>query len=76
MSDTTQSTGELIYQETQRVAAEIERSVAGVVADTSRFRVKVSYETHLPPEVAEIARDHGYELYAVFGQTADFKRAD
>lgn len=70
------TTDEPDFQETQRVAGLIEQEVAGVTTDTSRHTIKVSFDSHLPPEVGKIARDNGYGLYAVFGATADFSAKD
>jgi len=35
-----------------------------------------TFGDYLPPETAQIAREHGYQLYAVFGSTADFVAED
>jgi hypothetical protein len=63
------------YQETQRVAAEIERRVAGVMTSSSRNEISIDYgdHHHLPPEAVNIAQGSGFELHAVFGHTAKFR---
>jgi len=72
-----QKTAEELGEETQRVAAEIEREVAGIqisISDINRNTIKVPYDGHLPPEVAEIARDNGFVFTECFGTKAVFKR--
>jgi len=76
MAQQTNAAVEPNHQETQCVAALIERDFAGVTTDTSRDTVKVTFGDYLPPETAQIAREHGYQLYAVFGSTADFVAED
>lgn len=80
MTPRTHPADEAVHQETQRVAGEIERGVAGVmVNDTSRERFTLSFEGRLPPEVGEIARENGYVLDVIYGNcgpTVKFKRSD
>lgn len=74
-----QKTAEELGEETRELANEIEREVAGIIikeSNINRNTLKVPYDGHLPPEVAEIARDNGFIFYENFGQRAVFKREE
>jgi hypothetical protein len=78
MAQNTATAEEPTYQETQRVAGEIEREVAGVLTETSRQEISIEFDSglYLPPEAVDIAQRHGFKLHAVFGKHAKFRPAD
>lgn len=74
-----QKTAKELGEETREIAMTISREVAGVIvkeSDINRNRFKVRYEGHLPPEVAEIARENGFAFRECFGQRAVFERQE